>query len=134
MKWDGQMIFNHPDNPFLKEIPINAQVHPNSDTMIALIKSHCGDNGKNTYVVTGKSFGNPTYFATNKTRKKDIKITLYNRPDGKSKLVQVPLPIGARAAEGSDAHLNVLNINSRCVYEFWLGDTKGILLPEVAIL
>ncbi|MGC4233991.1 MAG: hypothetical protein QM594_13520 [Niabella sp.] len=121
LQWDGSMLFNHPDNPFLKEIPGNVTVHPHSQQMIELIKSKCGDNLSNTYVSTG-DFSLPVYIADHTTPKKDIRITRYPPPGGRTVMKNVPVPMNAVAAKGSDGHLAVIDRGSRCVYEFWIFD------------
>ncbi len=119
VKWDGTMVFNHPENPFLKEIPDDAPVHPNSSAMIKLIRQNSGRNNANTYVIAGQ-FGSPVYFANDNTKKRNIKITRYHMPTGKSTLVDVPIPFGAAATAGSDKHLIVIDNDSNCAHEFWL--------------
>ena len=46
--WTGTMLYDHPDNPFLQEIPSDYEVHENSSEMIELIKSQTGTNFSNT--------------------------------------------------------------------------------------
>lgn len=118
MKWDGSDLFNHPDNPFKKEIPQNAVVHQNSDEMIALIKSKCGTDLSNTFISCG-SFGLPVYMANGKTDRIDVNITVYPPPQ-RSKLIDVPMPQGAESASGSDSHIAVIDVEDSCLYEFWL--------------
>lgn len=121
LNWDGTMVFNHPDNPFLKEIPEDYVIHPDSDTMVALIKSICGVEGQNTNVSAG-IYSKTLYIADNNSDQKKVKITMYNIPPGKKKIVNVPYVEGATPATGSDAHFAVLNKDTRCLYEFWLFD------------
>lgn len=118
LHWDGTMLFNNPDNPFLQEIPDSAVIHPNSQQMIDLIKSRCGNNLSNTYVNTG-DYSLPVYLAGDITPRRDVNITLYP-PPGKSVLKSVPIPLGARPAAASDGHLAIIDKDSRCVYEFWI--------------
>lgn len=122
VNWDGTMLFNHPDNPYLKEIPTNASVHPNSKEMIDSIKVNCGTNYTNTYVVA-TDFSLPIYFSSSLTELTDITINLYP-PPGKNKLLNVPLVDGCVAAIGSDRHLAIINQTNMCAYEFWLYKNK----------
>ncbi|MCB0736002.1 MAG: hypothetical protein KDC92_00720 [Bacteroidetes bacterium] len=120
MKWDGTMTFNHPDNPFHKEIPDSYQVHPNSKEMIDLIKSECGPDHSITSLSTG-GFATPIYMATDTTRKINVKLTLYHAPE-KDLLLNVPMPIGAKSGLLSDGHMGIINIDQKCFYEFWVYD------------
>ncbi len=117
--WDGTMIFNTPDNPFLKPIKSNYTIHSKSDSMLSLLKNSCGPNNNNTYVVA-TNYSSPVYIATDSTPKKDIKITLYNIPQGKSHIINVPIVPGSEAAIGSDKHYIVIDKDSRCAKEFWI--------------
>jgi len=118
MKWDGTMVFTDKDNPFKQPISANAQVHKNSAEMIALIKSKCGTDLSNTFISTG-SYATPIYMANENTSLSDIRLTLYHPPK-KTKLLNVPIPEGARAASGSDKHIAVVDVVKNCLHEFWL--------------
>ena len=117
-QWDGRTLFDDPSNPFLQPIPSSYQVHPNSAQMIDLIKSSCGNQFDNTYIVA-KDYSTPVYIADENTGRADIKITLYNMPSGKNYLQSVPLVKGSGAAAGGDMHYSVIDKSTGCLYEFW---------------
>lgn len=117
--WDGLDVFNTLENPFHQAIDSNYIKHKDSDTMISLLKSACGINLDNTYIVAG-NFSSPLYIATDSTPTRDVKITLYNIPFGKSHITNVPFVPGSSAAEGSDKHYMVINKDKRCLQEFWI--------------
>lgn len=117
LKWDGSMLFTHEDNPFKKEIPFDATVHQNSSEMIELIKSQCGSDLSNTFISVG-DFGTPVYMANDNSDRINVKLTLYHPPQ-KTVLVNVPMPRGASAAPGSDMHIAVVDVENKCLYEFW---------------
>lgn len=85
--------------------------------MIALIKSRCGHNLSNTYVLS-QDYSTPVYFSNAKTLKKDIDIYLYPPPKV-STIKNVPILEGATAAKGSDKHMAIVDKSDGCVYEFW---------------
>ena len=123
--WDGTMVFNRTDNPFLQKIPSSYTLHPNSARMIDLIKKSCGPTFSNVYV-NANDYSIPVYLADNSTPKRSIKITLYNKPPSMETMINVPIPQGASAAGGTDKHLAIINTENKCLYEFWLfEDTKS---------
>ena len=120
--WDGTLVFNKPDNPFLQKIPANYTIHPNSVKMIELIKKSCGPTFSNVHV-NANDYSIPVYLADNSTPKRSIKITLYKPPTVES-IINVPVPQGATAAGGTDKHMAIINTDNKCIYEFWLFDNN----------
>ena len=124
--WDGRRLFNSTDNPFMQPIPDIYAKHPFSDTMISLIRSSCGINATNTYVLA-TDYATPVFLADSNSNVVDIPITLYNKPPGKGIISGVPYPSGASPAGGSDKHLAIISKATSCIHEFWLfqGKTAG---------
>jgi hypothetical protein len=120
-EWTGTMLYNHPDNPFLQEIPDDYEVHENSVEMIDLIKSQTGANFTNTSLSTG-SFSIPVFVADDQTAVRDIEFYLYGNPPQTTHMTDVPFLVGSQPATGSDSHYTIIQEDSRCVYEFWLFD------------
>ncbi|MCO5248252.1 MAG: hypothetical protein M9887_04800 [Chitinophagales bacterium] len=128
LEWEGTMFFNHPDNPFLKEIPVDAMVHQYSDTMIHLIKQSCLINGQPTNVRVGTGdYGSAIYFADKGTEKKKVykKVTVGSLTGIGKEYMNVPIPSGAKPARGSDAHLSIVDKDAGCAYLFWIYTDKG---------
>ncbi len=119
-EWNGTMVYNHPDNPFLQEIPESYEVHPNSAEMIELIKGATGPTFSNTFLSSG-DFSIPVYIATDTTATRNINFNLYH-PPGKTKMLNVPFIVGSQPARGGDSHYTIIQKDSRCVYDYWLFD------------
>jgi hypothetical protein len=120
-EWNGTMVYNHPDNPFLQEISSDYEVHENSAQMIELIKSQTGSSFTNTFLSAG-DYSIPVYLTDNSTPVRDIEFSLYGHPPQKTHMTEVPFLVGSTPAPGSDSHYTVIQEDSECVYEFWLFD------------
>ena len=119
--WDGSMVYNHPDNPFLEKIPDDYEIHEYSEEMITFLKEQMDPNRSNVRLSVGE-YAIPVFLATNSTPTRNIEFYLYGAPPSKTHMTSVPFLIGSNPAMGSDHHYTIIQQDTKCVYEFWLFD------------
>lgn len=124
-EWDGTRVFNHPDNPFLQEIPTDYTRHPDSDSIIGYLDRVCKNPANNMYNVRiGMGFySSPVYLVNNTMKRHDVFIYYYTQ-NGFDLLKNVHIPNYATPAEGTDGHMSLINKDTECLHEFWVFHNK----------
>ena len=99
-------------SPFNRPIPSGARLDPGSDVMVRQLVSEVQAKG---WAIATREYSVPIFAAGKKTPRTSVRI----RNNGKKVALRVPIPRSAFPAEGSDAHMVVLDRATRCEYDFY---------------
>jgi len=101
------------DSIWNTKIPANAKIHPNSDKMIAHLKSSSYSDGGH-FSINIYSWSVPVYDAYADTPR----VTIY-RDDGSVYYTNVPMPKGAQADPQEDRHMCVVDWDNKVEWDFF---------------
>lgn len=110
-----------PNSPFNTRVPADATVDANSPSMIAWAAR---DNAM--YANIGE-FGIPIYTGSSSSAEKTVTVRCTITDWGPCPFdgYQIPIPVGAESAPGSDGALVIIDTTTRRVYEMWQAKPSG---------
>ncbi|MGH2928035.1 MAG: hypothetical protein ACRDL8_07530, partial [Solirubrobacteraceae bacterium] len=114
-----------PDSPFNRRIGDDPRLDPQSAAIVDQLASE-GPPGSPVVGVAGtpRDFGHPAYYP----RPGDPQYVLHcTKPWGRCPIEgdRVRIPLGARPAAGSDAHMAIVDLASGWEYDLWQAATPG---------
>ncbi len=118
------------ESPFNQKIPDNPAIDPNSDNLILSLMA------STPITIEVKQFSQTVFFANEDTPRHDVKLNCGPVWElGIETLVDVPIPdwavptfdseaeddppIGCGEGSDQDNHMVILDLNTRCAYDFW---------------
>ncbi len=105
-------------SPFNSRIPADAKIRPRSDALVArLLSRGAGPGNLDAGAPASEDYSHPIVYSRPTDPEYTIHCTRYACDDLEGKHVRIP--VGARPAGGSDAHLAVVDQPSGYEYDFW---------------
>ncbi len=97
-------------------IPSTATIDPNSSAMVQSLLGSANSSAGTPIAV--KSYSVAAYYADANTPRTTVSFTT-NYNGGATKFLNVPIPANAVPANGTDAHMLIIDKSTNCEYDFW---------------
>jgi len=104
------------DSPWNTPIDANAKVDPNS---AALVSDFATSSPWPFFTINIQSYSVPVYYVDGSTPPQTVRATVVGGQGFETGSAQVPIPVGAMPAEGTDRHLSIVNKQTNQEWGMW---------------